>query len=643
MGTKSLPTFKHTSIGAKTHKARTTTAHVSYIMRSEAMTKFQYENMPDGGRGTRVFFDKLWEKAGMPENARIADKLMIALPVELNQEQRYELVESFMKQLGQGRIAWCAAHHDSGEDAHNPHAHIVFKDADIDTGRKVIGTTTSSRDVREAKEHGWKVPPRTTTADMRKSWCDHLNRFMERKGIDVQYDPRTLKEQGISREAQIHIGPKAQALEEKGYQFDSQDRIRGERAIAYSLLDQNSRAQHNSQIIDANRQKEQGKAADPHGPGAPIPLPPITPQEQERHELRETQAQARRAMYQEQQRDREALRQAQIASKLDHQTWAKQLYAKARESAFQSVKKDYAEKWQALTKVDDRKQREHAAAALKLEQKQAYANASTLKINECRPGKDAAWKAMQARHEKERLDLRTLQRQETSALARQQVTERLALHEKGRAQALDRQANRIDARLALHQGMAAQQRVALETMKLHARASQAPAMGGPVAVPPNPLEASRAYSEKAQSEQEKRAAIRATLLKTRAQNLERAAPAAFTKQMLSSKGKLASRALNNGEASPRATIAPGIRAAKDNRSANVPQHRPAEDTQNQIRQAVDSGQRLTDAERANASPDIKAQLGQEDRKAATRSMFMSASFKQKQRERDGRSGGGRGR
>ena len=80
MVTKSLPTFKHTSIGAKTHKARTATAHVSYIMRSDAMTEFQAENMPDGGRGTRVFFDKLWEKAGMPDNARIADKLMIALP-----------------------------------------------------------------------------------------------------------------------------------------------------------------------------------------------------------------------------------------------------------------------------------------------------------------------------------------------------------------------------------------------------------------------------------------------------------------------------------------------------------------------------------------------------------------------------------
>ena len=36
MVTKSLPSFKHSSIGAKTDKARTATAHVSYIMRAEA-------------------------------------------------------------------------------------------------------------------------------------------------------------------------------------------------------------------------------------------------------------------------------------------------------------------------------------------------------------------------------------------------------------------------------------------------------------------------------------------------------------------------------------------------------------------------------------------------------------------------------
>ena len=41
-----------------------------------------------------------------------------------------ELVRSFMQELGHGRISWCAARHDSGEDAHNPHAHILFKDAE---------------------------------------------------------------------------------------------------------------------------------------------------------------------------------------------------------------------------------------------------------------------------------------------------------------------------------------------------------------------------------------------------------------------------------------------------------------------------------------------------------------------------------
>ena len=176
MVTKSLPTFKHTSIGAKTHKARTATAHVSYIMRSEAMTEFQAENMPDGGRGTRVFFDRLWEKAGMKDNARIADKLMIALPVELNQEQRYELVRNFMHQLGHGRIPWCAAHHDSGQDAHNPHAHIIFKDADIDTGRKV--DRHDDEFARRARGQGAWLE--STAAHDHRRYADYVVRLSQR-------------------------------------------------------------------------------------------------------------------------------------------------------------------------------------------------------------------------------------------------------------------------------------------------------------------------------------------------------------------------------------------------------------------------------------------------------------------------------
>ena len=609
MVTKSLPTFKHTSIGAKTHKARTATAHVSYIMRSEAMTEFQAENMPDGGRGTRVFFDKFWEKAGMPDNARIADKLMIALPVELNQEQRYELVRSFMHQLGQGRIAWCAAHHDAGQDAHNPHAHIVFKDADIDTGRKIVGTTTSSRDVREAKEHGWKVPPRTTTADMRTMWCDHLNGFMERAGIDVRYDARTLKEQGIERDPQIHIGPKAQALDEKGYRFDSQDYLRGERSIPYTILDQDSRATHNSHIIEANKHREQDRAAGVIRHGAQSPQPNTAAREdQEKRLLREAQGQARRDMYKEQQHDRDVLRQAQDTAKLDHQTWAKQLYAKARETAFQSVKEQYAGKWQAVRDIENLKQREKAAAALKLEEKKSYALEATRRVNQCRPEKDAAWKAMLAGQEQERLDLRAAHRQETSTLTRQQIAERLGVHEKWRALSLGRQANRIDARLTAKQGMAAQQKAALDTIKLHARTGQGARSGGDAAASSNPREAARGYFETAKAEEAKHDAIRQRLLEDRAKNFERAGVAPDKShdrpaQGLLAGGRLAAQDGATGKASPREIVAPGIHTARGNRSSTVER-------------------RLSEVDRSS---------------------FAGANSRQQDNGKGGRNGGGRGR
>ncbi len=633
MITKSLPTFKHTSIGAKTHKARTATAHVSYIMRSDAMTEFQAENMPDGGRGTRVFFDKLWEKAGMKDNARIADKLMIALPVELNQEQRYELVRSFMHELGHGRIAWCAAHHDSGEDAHNPHAHIIFKDADIDTGRKVIGTTTSARDVREAKENDWKVPPRTTTADMRKMWCGHLNDFMERAGIDVRYDARTLKEQGIDRDPQIHIGPKAQALNEKGYEFGSHDRTRGDRSIPYTLFDHESRADHNRHIAEANKNREQASPS-PH---------PAAREAQEKRELREAQGRGRKAMYQDQQRDRDALRKAHDAAKLDHQIWARKLYAGARDIAFQNVKDQYADKWAAVRAMSNLKQREEAAADLKLKEKKSYVQECKTQVDGRRPMKDEAWKAMLASQEKERLDLRAAHAKEISALTRQHIAERFAVHEKWRAHSLELQAARIDARLSGHQGMAAQQKAAVATIKLHARSAKGAPPGA--TIPTNPREAARRYFEIARQEDVKKEAIRQNLFNDRGANLKRAGLETQGLRDRPAQQRQTSRhAAANGKPSPRDILARGLRARGD-RAAKVQDHLHGIDPQEQIQQAAASGQTLSGEQRANASPEVKGQAARQDRNSQDRSSYPGGNSAPKGQDKgnQGRSGGGRGR
>ena len=94
--TRPLLGCTHSAIGKTTHAANASTDHMSYILRQEALTKFQAENMPEGGRGTRVFFENMAE--GRP-NARVCDKLIIPLPLELSREQRYEAVASFMQAI----------------------------------------------------------------------------------------------------------------------------------------------------------------------------------------------------------------------------------------------------------------------------------------------------------------------------------------------------------------------------------------------------------------------------------------------------------------------------------------------------------------------------------------------------------------
>lgn len=61
------------------------------------------------------------EEAADRKNARIIDKIRLALPRELDEEQRAKLVVDFARDLTQNRTPWYAAIHQNGKDAHNPH------------------------------------------------------------------------------------------------------------------------------------------------------------------------------------------------------------------------------------------------------------------------------------------------------------------------------------------------------------------------------------------------------------------------------------------------------------------------------------------------------------------------------------------
>jgi len=185
----------------------------------------------------------------------------------------------------------------------------------------------------------------------------------------------------------------------------------------------------------------------------------------------------------------------------------------------------------------------------------------------------------------------------------------------------DQKSNRIDARLTTHQGMAAQQTAAMASIKLHAKETKAKGANGSIAPTSNPREAARGYFETARAEQAKHEAIREELLKKRAHNLEQASR------------------VPTGKGMPRETLASGLHAARSDRSSNLQRRLREDSPQNQIRYTAASGRALTDAERANASLEVKAKFGREERQG---SLFTPRSEPQ-QRGKDGGNGGGRGR
>ncbi len=80
--------------------------------------------------------------------------------------------------------------------------------------------------------------------------------------------------------------------------------------------------------------------------------------------------------------------------------------------------------------------------------------------------KDQAWQALKQDQLRERADLRATHREEYAALSRQHAAERLGISEQHRSQQLQHDANRVAARFSRHPGMAAQQRAAVQAVRL---------------------------------------------------------------------------------------------------------------------------------------------------------------------------------
>lgn len=213
-------------IGKTTQKLPfTAAAHIRYITRKEALSHHMAERMPEG-RVTAARWLRAQEKSDR-KNARVADKLVLALPKELSLERQVQLVWSFAEALTKGRASWFAAIHAKGKDRNNPHCHLLVRDRDVVSGQRVVMFSAGAKEIQKRTAKGQSPP--TTLRMIRELWEVHANRALEAAGRPERIDRRRLVDQGIYRLAQIHEGPNIRAMHARGAKPVSKERVRGSR------------------------------------------------------------------------------------------------------------------------------------------------------------------------------------------------------------------------------------------------------------------------------------------------------------------------------------------------------------------------------------------------------------------------------
>lgn len=178
-----------TAIGRSTHTAGSAAAHMRYVTRSGAVESVIGRGMPTGVKECMEWIDA--QEAEDRSNARVCDTAILALPHQLTPEQRERLVCDWADEISGGVPYLIAIHKPSREgDQRNHHAHVVFRDRDPTTGKRVMKTT----------EKAFVMTART-------SWERHVNAALEAAGIDARTDCRSHADRGINRLPSHHEGP----------------------------------------------------------------------------------------------------------------------------------------------------------------------------------------------------------------------------------------------------------------------------------------------------------------------------------------------------------------------------------------------------------------------------------------------------
>ncbi|WP_442577880.1 hypothetical protein ACSBOB_20245 [Mesorhizobium sp. ASY16-5R] len=158
--------LKHTPIGKKTQaEPYTAAAHARYVMRKNAMQFFYSEHMPKNYHAIQRWL--IGHEDGLRANGRVQDGFIISVPRSVSREDAAVALKRFGFRIGQGRTPYYFVGH--GFDTNNHHVHFEFFDRDVETGRRVFGTSE-----------------RGSTAKLKIEWETAANDTFEQLGYDVR-------------------------------------------------------------------------------------------------------------------------------------------------------------------------------------------------------------------------------------------------------------------------------------------------------------------------------------------------------------------------------------------------------------------------------------------------------------------------
>jgi Ti-type conjugative transfer relaxase TraA len=190
------------------------------------------------------------DKSTRRSSATTGRDIILALPHELTDAQRLGAVRQFAATLVEryGVAVDFAIHApDRHSDRRNYHAHLLMTTRQI--GPEGFGAKTRKLD-------DYTTGPREIEA-IRATWERIGNRVLEEAGLDIRIDCRSFVDQGVDREATVHLGPVASGMERNGEATDIGDRNRSARArnAERDRLD-DDRATVSAEIIDLAAERE---------------------------------------------------------------------------------------------------------------------------------------------------------------------------------------------------------------------------------------------------------------------------------------------------------------------------------------------------------------------------------------------------